>query len=332
MYKLKQIDLLVSKKITDKALSVEKIIKQPAYIDLAPELKRIKEAQNKCSSFRGGSFEEIFMRIETRCRLDKELEDIQSKIEIVQYKKMLKLNDNELQLLNTEILALRNSKNAIERDISRNPSGSNENKIKSLNKTHEKTEHQIVALEHIINKYKEAQSDYIEIHNKVIEIQNNTENIQNKIDETNNLLKSLSTEISPSVSNKEIIENLKSKLPTMQLEKEKLNNLVKKLEADMKRIAGLCENENMSRLDNIINMLKKESLEISNAFVDRVKIYKDKAKKNVVMRLKAKYMHCQEYAFNLWKCKEDYKKCILGNLLLFNTLDVCKMLEEKRNC
>ena len=69
------------------------------------------------------------MRIETRCRLDKELEDIQSKIEIVQYKKMLKLNDNELQLLNTEILALRNSKNAIERDISRNPSGSNENKI-----------------------------------------------------------------------------------------------------------------------------------------------------------------------------------------------------------
>ena len=36
VYKLKQIDLLVSKKITDKALSVEKIIKQPAYIDLAP--------------------------------------------------------------------------------------------------------------------------------------------------------------------------------------------------------------------------------------------------------------------------------------------------------
>ena len=99
-----------------------------------PDLQSIKEKQILLSSFRGGGFEDIIMRVNIRYELDKDLEIIQTKLEEKQYSDSLQKIEDESKELYSKIRELKNTKNDLERawDMVRLNTKSNDEEIASL--------------------------------------------------------------------------------------------------------------------------------------------------------------------------------------------------------
>ena len=132
--KLKKQDIIKGQNINSKATSIEKIIIQGQHDNLMPDLQSIKEKQILLSSFRGGGFEDIIMRVNIRYELDKDLEIIQTKLEEKQYSDSLQKIEDESKELYSKIRELKNTKNDLERawDMVRLNTKSNDEEIASL--------------------------------------------------------------------------------------------------------------------------------------------------------------------------------------------------------
>lgn len=111
---LKQLDSKKAQHIKSKAQSVENLI-QDQYMMLMPMIKAVKDKEMVYSSSRGGTIEQILMRLHNRSELDKELELVQTKLENEQYLQLLNAKDEQLKQIQQKIKQLRNEKNDIER-------------------------------------------------------------------------------------------------------------------------------------------------------------------------------------------------------------------------
>lgn len=86
--------------------TLELLLTQESFTSLKSELQEVKLKQIELSSYRGGSLHSLLCRIESRCKISKELELIQAKIESEQYLQNLENIVCDSEDLNEELAEL----------------------------------------------------------------------------------------------------------------------------------------------------------------------------------------------------------------------------------
>jgi hypothetical protein len=304
---LKKVEKEKNQRINNKALSLDKIITQANISDLFDELKRIKEKQIECSSYRGGEFEDIVLRTNKRYELDKDLELIQTKLEAKQYSEMLAAIDEESKELYAEITDLRNKRSDQERawDMVKLNTKSNDAEIAQLKAIHEELQPKVDVVENEVIELRARKTDFENKMAQILELQRLTAEVELDIElkqkelDFNRKNKQTSIEFQQKAEweqkiqeNNDILENLKKKL--QELENSENNPEVNK---------GLSEEqEKLIELDKMIEEQSNISLKLSEEIAQISNKNKNKLKGFVVSRLGAAMNTLMEKFYFKWRC------------------------------
>ena len=308
MEKLKKIDKSFGQKISSKSLSTETILNQGSLMQLIGELQQIKEKQIHLSSYRGGNFEEITLRVNKRFQLDKDIEVIQTKLEAQQYLDILAMSEDDCKELNQEITDLRNTKNDLERawDMVRINTKSNDKEIAELKEIHEELQPRVDVIEEEVLGLRETKADFETKMEEILRLQAEINDLETTIGEYQKLLidTTATRDEASAVYNK--VEKLKKKISERTLGKENLSIELKVLEESVGQISDSLsayeeEKQKVEALDGKVNEFAELSLGLSDEITSLRNLHRKKLQASVAIRLKNRLSHMPEMAFTIWK-------------------------------
>lgn len=304
---IKELDKDLSQQINNKSQSLEKILTTGQQISLLADLNKIKAQQIQMSSFRGGNFDSIAMRIATRLELDKDLEIIQTKLEAKQHFDSLNMDDTESQELKNEITLLRNQKNDLERawDMVRINTKSKAAEIAQLHEEVEKIKPVHDDIEEKVLEMRERKEDFDVSMNNIKELNILIAEINQSIDEKNLELQAKIQEKLMKNKNYKESKELQGKIHEKAQEKAELEAKVAKLEDDTLAEAeypGYSDDmDKLSKINSYLDDLSTKSLENSEKIAEQERRHISKLQNMIMMRLKYSLNNYIDTYFSKWK-------------------------------
>ncbi|OMJ79299.1 hypothetical protein SteCoe_20721 [Stentor coeruleus] len=302
---INELDKNLAQQINNKYQSLEKILTTGKHTSLLIELDKIKSKEIQMSSFRGGKFDNIAMRVSARLELGKDLEIIQTKLENEQHINSLNYDEIELTKLKNEITLLRNQKNDLERawDVVKINSKSRAMKVSQLYKEVEETklvndDIKIQILE--MNERKEKfHTNIIQIKEFNMLIREINQNIEEKKIELYNIIQE---NLIKSQKYKES-KDLKGMIYKNIQEKSELEAKIAKVESFTKeKYPGYEDNmDKLLKLNNCLDDLPIMLLEKSENIAEQEKYHLSKLKNMVIIRLKYSLNKHIDGYFSKWK-------------------------------
>lgn len=326
MERVKQLDIIMSQKINSKAISLDKILTQGNHLTLIPDLQKVKTQQIELSSYRGGNFEEIVLRVSQRYDMDKELEVIQMKLESKLYSDSLNSEDLEGKELMAQMTELRNTRSDLERawDMVRLNTKNNDDEIKTLRFEHEQLEPVATELEKKVGQLRAAKQDFETRLAAILELQGKLEFLDREIDQVQSdytNFKDLQEEIE---AEKHLKENLHHEIEKLSQTKTLLSDKAKELEnIELLQVPTL---EPSKSSEDELKNLSSEALLLSEQIREKEQVQNEHIKKFLIMRLKNFILSSMQYFFDTWK--HISYKLVVAKTSYLDPINISSLNEE----
>ena len=300
--RVKELDIKMSQKINSKTLSLDKILTQGQNLGLIPDLQKVKAQQIELSSYRGGNFEDIVLRVSQKYDMDKELEIIQMKLESNLYSESLNGEDLEGKELLAQMTELRNTRSDLERawDMVRLNTKNNDDEMKTLKFEHEQIEPVVNELERKVVKLRDTKQDFetrlaaiLELQGKLELLDKEIENVQSEYTNFKDLQEEIEAE-------KKLKESLHHEIEKLSQTKTLLLDQAKELEttSELLQVPTL---EPTISFEDELKKLSSEALTLSEQIREREQLQNDHIKKFLIMRLKNFILSSMQAFFDTWK-------------------------------
>ncbi|OMJ80965.1 hypothetical protein SteCoe_18673 [Stentor coeruleus] len=318
---MKELDKDLAQKINNKSQSLGKILTTGQHTALLADLDKIKAQQIQMSSFRGGNFDSIAMRITTRLDLDKDLEVIQTKLEAKQHFDSLNMEDTESQELKNEITLLRNQKNDLERawDMVRINTKSKaaeiaqfREQVEKIRPVHDDIEAQVLEMRARKEDFDTSMTQIQELNMLITEINQNiiekNLELQAKIQENHMKNKDYKeSEELRGVINEKIQEKADFEAKIAKLEDDTLAEAVYPGYND--------DMDKLSKINSYLDDLSTQSLEKSEKIAEQERLHISKLQSMIISRLKYSLNNYIDTYFSKWKwIVEKDKAQDIGNV------------------
>ncbi|CAG9323090.1 unnamed protein product [Blepharisma stoltei] len=270
---LKQIDSKKAQHIKSKTQSVENLI-QEQYPYLMPMINIVKEKEMVHSSSRGGTIEQILMRLHSRSELDKELELVQTKLENEQYAQLLNAKDEQLKQIQQKIKQLRNEKNDIERswELVKMNIKTDPEELRAVQLDLEDKEKEFIEIKKKLEEIEAQKHEIAASKQSILEIQNKIKDQEDLIKQENEYIKQLNKH------NEDLSEKIKE-IPNLEKQIAKLIESNKEKESEAIRLEEL-HGDNAKAIREAVEKMNEE-IQLKEARMAEISVQTEKVNEDI---------------------------------------------------